>query len=119
MISTAWKLTSTVDYTHALGKLPLDGVLQAAFSYQSTVNYSLNQDPETIQRGYGMLNLSAGIRDVDKKYEIVAFVNNVTNTHYYANLYDNRGNFGGLTATQGLIARDYNRYAGIRMNYTF
>ena len=79
----------------------------------------MSQDPETIQRGYGILNLSAGIRAEDGHYELAAFVNNAFNKHYYANLYNSRGTYNNQTATQALIPRDFRRYFGVRGSYSF
>ena len=92
---------------------------QGGYSYQSQVNYSLNQDPQTIQKAYGILNLSAGIRNTRRHYEVMAFVNNVTDQHYYANIYDSAGTYNNQLATQVLLPRDFKRYAGVRFGYTF
>ncbi|MDB5460076.1 MAG: TonB-dependent receptor [Caulobacteraceae bacterium] len=114
-----WKLSANFDYHHGLGSLPFDGVVQGLYTYQSEVNYSLNQDPQTIQRAYGILNLSAGIRDPIRHYEIMAFVNNLTDQHYYSNLYNSTGNYSNALATQALPPRDFGRYAGVRASYSF
>jgi len=38
---------------HAGTHFPLQGLLQVAYSYQSQINFGLNQDPQTIQKAYG------------------------------------------------------------------
>ncbi len=86
--SPKWKLTATADYTIPLPAMPFEGVLQGVYSYQTTVNYGLNQDPQTVQKSYGILNLSAGIRDTSGHYEVTVFVNNVTDQRYYAHIFN-------------------------------
>ena len=114
-----WKLTTNFDYTHDLGSLPFQGVITGAYTYQSKINYSLNQDPTTIQKGYGIANLSIGIRQPDRRYEVMAFVNNLFDKHYYQNLTNSSGNYAGALAIQAYLPRDFRRYAGVRASYNF
>ena len=114
-----WKLALSADYHHALGSLPFEGVVSGLFSYQSRVNYSLNQDPQTVQPGYGILNLSAGIRNSVQHWEVAAFVNNLTNEHYYVDIFNSTGTYNNQPATQVLPPRDFGRYAGVRASYSF
>ena len=114
-----WKLNGTLDYGHDLGSLPFQGIIQAAATYQSRVNYNLNQDPETVQGGYTIVNLSAGIRNREAGFEVVAFVNNLLDKQYYNNLADSRGNYANAQATQSYLPRDFRRYGGIRASYAF
>ena len=73
-----------------------------------------------VQGAYGIANLSAGVRDPDDKYELIAFVNNIGDQHYYSTIGDNSTNFGSKTlAIQGLLPRDWGRYAGIKLNAKF
>ncbi|GIL41674.1 TonB-dependent receptor [Roseiterribacter gracilis] len=117
--SPKWKLTATADYTIPLPSMPFEGVLQGVYSYQTTVNYGLNQDPQTVQKSYGILNLSAGIRDTSGRYEVSVFVNNVTDQRYYAHIFNSTGNYNNVLATQSLPPRDFSRYAGIKASYNF
>ena len=91
----------------------------ATYSYQSKVNYALNQDPQTIQKGYGILNLSGGFRNTKDHYEVSLFVNNVFDAHYYSNIFDQAGTYSNQLATQVLLPRDFRRYGGIRASYSF
>ena len=115
-----WKFTGAFDYAHPLGFMPWDGVVRGSYTYQSKVNYALTLDPYTVQSGYGIANISFGIRDQDDKYEITAFVDNIGDQHYYTTIGDNSTNFGsGTLALQGLVPRDFSRYAGIKLNAKF
>jgi iron complex outermembrane receptor protein len=83
------------------------------------MNFALSGDPQTIQKAYGILNLTAGIRDPDSHYEVVAFVNNVFNKQYYANIFDQATTYNSQTANQVILPRDFKRFAGVRASYSF
>ena len=113
-----WKVAVSGDFTPRLTD-NLNGLLQAAATYQSRINYSISQDPQTEQPGYTIVNLSAGIRQADRRWEIVGFVNNLTNKQYFSNLANSFGNQGSALATQSYLPRDFRRYGGIRASYNF
>jgi iron complex outermembrane receptor protein len=117
--SPKWKLSADVDYTHQLASSPLEIVGTGSYSYQSRVNYSLNQDPQTVQKAYGILNLTGGVRDPLHHYEVMAFVNNVFDEHYYATIFDQAGTYNNQLATQVILPRDFKRFAGVRASYWF
>ncbi|HMA52557.1 MAG TPA: hypothetical protein VKP60_22505, partial [Magnetospirillaceae bacterium] len=71
------------------------------------------------QKGYGILNLSAGVRDPGEKYQITLFVDNALNTHYHSDLQDLNGTFGAQEAIVGIVPRDFSTYAGIRASAKF
>ncbi len=114
-----WKLSANLDYAQRLGTLPVDGVVTAALTYQSRINYSLNQNPYTVQPGYATVNLAIGVRQPDHRYEVMLFVNNLFNKHYFQNLTNSSGNYGGLLAIQSYLPRDFARYAGVRASVGF
>jgi iron complex outermembrane receptor protein len=113
-----WKLSISGDYTPALTST-LDGVLQAAFNYQSEFNFGINNDPETVQEGYGILNLSLGVRDHDRRWELIAFVNNALDKQYFFNVNNSYGNQGNAQAVQSNLPRDFRRYGGLRATLNF
>ena len=113
------KLSADLDYAHPLSNTPFELTGTASYAYQSTVNYSLNQDPQTVQKGYGILNLTLGIRNPSQHYDISAFVNNAFNEHYYANIFDQAGTYNNMLATQVILPRDFKTFGGIRASYNF
>jgi iron complex outermembrane receptor protein len=113
------KFNATADYHHPLASTPFIGVFQAAYSYQSKFNFSLSQDPQTIQKSYGILNLSIGVRNPTQHYEVMLFVNNALDKTYYADMFNSTATYGSQAATQVLPPRDYRRYGGIRFAYNF
>jgi len=59
------------------------------------------------------------VRDKDRKWEVVAFVNNLFDVQYYPALVNSAGNFGNRIATQALLPRDFRRYGGLRLGVNF
>jgi iron complex outermembrane receptor protein len=114
-----FKTTAGFDYSRPMNGGSLEGVLQGAYVYQSAINYALSVDPEGAQGGYGILNLSIGVRDADRGYEVIAFVNNALDKQYYANYANSNGNFGNRLAINALLPRDFERYAGVRVKFDF
>jgi iron complex outermembrane receptor protein len=113
-----WKGTTQVDLDQRLGSSPFDVIGTAFLSYQSKVNYSINQNPVTAADGYALVNLSLGMRQRDKGYQVSVFVNNLFDKHYSASLTD-IGNKYGVTAPASIgvanfAARDERRYFGVR-----
>ncbi|WP_243455551.1 TonB-dependent receptor [Sphingosinicella sp. BN140058] len=113
-----WKIALNASYTPPI-TATLDALLQAAYNYQSKFNFGINNDPETVQKGYGILNLSAGVRGHDRGWELVAFVNNVFDKQYFFNVNNSRGNQGNAQAIQSNLPRDFRRYGGVRATFNF
>lgn len=113
-----WKYTVNADYTQPMNT-NLEAVARVAYTYQSKINYSLSQDPQTIQPGYGLINISLGLRDVDRRFEITGFVNNLFDKQYLSNMNNQFANYGSQIATLGYLPRDFRRYGGIRASYSF
>jgi iron complex outermembrane receptor protein len=104
-------------YSHAIGST-LEGFVQASYQYQSDVYY-VAEDPQTFQPSYGITNLGVGLRDESGKWQLVAFVNNLSDEQYYPALANTAGNWGNKVATQALLPRDFERYAGVRFTLDF
>nr|WP_254602617.1 TonB-dependent receptor [Sphingomonas bacterium] len=112
-----WKFNVSADYSPSLGG-HLRGVAQANWQYQTKVFFT-PVDPETIQGAYHIVNVGLGARDEDRRWEVVAFVNNVFDQQYYGSLVNTAGNFGSNIATQAVLPRDSRRYGGLRLALNF
>ena len=112
-----WKFSVGADYSPSLGG-NLRGVAQANWQYQSSVYY-VAEDPQTFQKAYSIVNIGLGVRDKDRKWEVVAFVNNLFDQQYFPSLVNTAGNFGNKVATQALLPRDFRRYGGLRLGVNF
>ena len=49
----------------------------------------------------------------------ISFVNNLFDKHYYENVTNSSGNYAGALAIQSYLPRDFSRYAGVRLSYSF
>ena len=112
-----WKFSVGADYSPSLGG-NLKGVAQANWQYQSSVYY-VAEDPQTFQKAYSIVNAGLGVRDKDRKWEVVAFVNNLFDVQYYPSLVNTASNFGNKFATQAVLPRDFRRYGGLRLGVNF
>ena len=112
-----WKLNLGGDFTPRLTG-SLRGIGQFNWQYQSALQFT-SVDPQTFQPGYHILNLGIGLRDDQRRWELVGFVNNVFDQQYYGALVNTAGNFGGNIATQAILPRDFRRYGGVRFGVNF
>ncbi|WP_069206824.1 TonB-dependent receptor [Sphingomonas panacis] len=112
-----WKFNVNADYSPRLTDT-LRGVAQVNWQYQSSLYYAA-RDPETFQPAFHIVNVGLGIRDEDRRWEVVGFVNNLFDQQYYSSLVNTAGNFGNQIATQALLPRDFRRYGGVRLALNF
>ena len=114
-----WKFTADATWYENLGFIPWTAVYQANYAYTSQVNYALTLDPTTVQKAYGILNLSAGLQDAHERFKVSVFVNNVLNKHYHPDIADQASTFGSTSAIQALVPRDFSTYAGVQVSAQF
>lgn len=115
--SPKWKFNVGADYSPRVGN-DLRGVAQVNWQYQTKVFYT-PVDPQTIQPGYHIVNVGLGLRDEQRRWEVVGFVNNLFDQQYYGSLVNTAGNFGNNIATQAVLPRDFRRYGGVRLGFNF
>jgi iron complex outermembrane receptor protein len=96
--------------------------VQAQVTAQSKYNFTIEQDPLTVQGAYSLVNASVGLRDRDAKYQLSLFVNNLFNQHYVTLM----GRPSTLTTATvfpnslvGTVPKDANRYFGATVNVSF
>ncbi len=85
-------------------------------SYRSSIQYQLQHDPRTAGEGYAIVNASIGVESSDDRWEITAFVRNLTNKFNYAYFFTADGFIGQQF---GYVPRDYKRYGGVRARFSF
>lgn len=113
-----WKFTASFDYARPLSS-GLEMVARGSYTYQSRINFTLAGDPQTVQSGYGVANISGGLRSADRKWELTVFVNNLFDQHYLAGETNSQSGYGGQVALQGLIPRDFKAYGGVKLNIKY
>ena len=117
MQAPEWKFNVAADYSPSIGG-NLRGLAQVNWQYQSSI-YFAPRDPETLQPAFSIVNLGLGVREEDRRWELVAFVNNLFDKQYYGSLVNTAGNFGSNIATQAVLPRDFRRYGGVRLALNF
>ncbi|RJG27491.1 TonB-dependent receptor domain-containing protein, partial [Massilia cavernae] len=123
------KINLGAQYDLALPDRSFDAFVTAAYRWQSATQFSLNQDPETIQAAYGLANIGFGIKAKTDAYKLSFFVNNLFDKRYATGLGNTIGSIYSVRApnanphlvniTQWMPARDYTRYFGVRLDMSF
>lgn len=90
---------------------PVDAFVQSNVVYQTRVQYSLDQDPKTIQDGYAVVNAALGVESKDGAYSLSVFVKNLFDKNFTGNLFNSPFNGGRLYQQ---VLRDGERYFGVR-----
>ncbi len=117
--SPKFKAVAGAEQRIPLASSPYEIAVGGTYAYRTSAQMLPDQNPQSIQRAFGILNLSAALRDTSGKWSLTAFVNNVTNQIYYTDVEDF---FNGPWASNAVIAqpaRDAQRYAGVRIAMDF
>jgi iron complex outermembrane receptor protein len=96
-----------------------EGVFGGTYAYRTRTQFQPDQNPQSIQGAFGLLNLNFAVRERSGKYAITAFVDNVTNHHYYVDLEDFWSGPWNANTVVGQPARDANRFYGVRLQAGF
>jgi iron complex outermembrane recepter protein len=113
--SPKFKATLSAEQHIALGGSSYEGVLWGSYAYRSSTQFQPDQNPETIQGAFGLLNLSVGVRERSGKFSVTAFCNNVADHFYAADIEDFWSGPWGSNAVVKQPARDANRFYGLRI----
>ncbi len=104
--------TAVVDYRHPFADGTLD--FQFSASYKSLQYFDYTQNPFVSQPAYWLENIRAGYEFDHGKWEIAAFVRNLSNQKYEDDIFDLRSPFGFL---QGITGKP--RWIGAEVNCHF
>ena len=116
--SPDWKITVGARYFQPLENMPFDGFFNLNYRWQDEVLFDLKQNPGTVQESYGVLNISAGIRERSRgQYQATVFVNNVLDEDYASSIIDVSSLYRGDAAYMHLVPRNAQRYVGFRLKY--
>lgn len=111
------------EYDFPLGTPDLGGFVTFSYRWQSQINFSLNQDPITVEKPYGVFDASVGGTAGGGRYKLSVFVNNLFDKHYAVGLGNTTSGFSapGVVAagTNWQPARDSFRYVGVRLDMGF
>ncbi|WP_220474171.1 TonB-dependent receptor [Aurantiacibacter xanthus] len=95
---------------------PVDGFVQGNFSYQSSVQFALDQNPLARLDDYWLVNASIGIESKDDNYSISLFVRNLFDQNLPQALSYSTAGGGRLTAQTW---RNQERYFGLQGRFSF
>jgi iron complex outermembrane receptor protein len=111
------------EYDFPLGGSGTGGFVTFDYRWQSRINFSLNQDPVTVQKAYGVFDASIGASAGDGRYKLTVFVNNLFDKHYAVGIGNTTSGFSApgviASGTNWQPARDSFRYAGVRLDVGF
>jgi iron complex outermembrane receptor protein len=120
--ASKWRGDLVARYDHDLPGLPLGAFVQGQVTSQSKFNFTIEQDPLTVQNAYTIANATVGLHDRDAKYQLAFFVDNIFNQHYVT-LMARSPELTTAAVTPnsltGLVPKDANRYFGATINVSF
>lgn len=104
--------------------VPFKAFVGANVRWQDDINFSLNQDPRTIQKAYSIVDMNLGIADREGKYKLTAFANNLFDKRYAQGLGNGTSGYSNpaIPTAQGKTwfpGRDAFRYFGARLDVNF
>ncbi len=76
-----WTTTLTADYEREV-TAGITGYFRADYTYKSGQFFTLEQDPDLSQSGYGLVGGKAGLRFNDGAYELSVYAQNLFDRHY-------------------------------------
>ena len=110
--SPDWKGTLRAKYTQPFGGgLTID--YGADVSWQSKVMFDLQQQPDSFQKSYSIVNASVALTS-DKGWRVALIGKNLANTSYSTLVQNNPG-----AAITRYVPRDDKRYFGVNFRYDF
>jgi iron complex outermembrane receptor protein len=113
-----FKATASVEQRWHLPNAAYELSFGGSYTYRSSAQMQVDQDPHTVLSGFGLLNLNLGLRGGAGKWSVTAFVNNLTDHVYYTDIEDFwSGPWSNSPAVVGQPARDALRYGGLRFNW--
>jgi iron complex outermembrane receptor protein len=117
--SPRFKAVAGMERHVPLPAVPFQLTLGGTYAYRSIAQMLPDQNPQSVQHSFGILNLNAGLVDNGGRWSVTAFLNNVGNRVYYTDVEDF---FNGPWASNAVIAqpaRDARRFGGVRFSLKF
>ncbi|MHB8530845.1 MAG: TonB-dependent receptor, partial [Caulobacteraceae bacterium] len=111
-ISPHFSLAALADYRLPIGAGALD--LQFSVTYRSHQFFDISNDPYITQDGYWLENARVAYSWHDSKYEVAAYVRNLSDEKYYFDKFDLTSPFGYI---QGIVGTP--RSFGVEVNLKY
>ncbi|MBW8858548.1 MAG: TonB-dependent receptor, partial [Caulobacter sp.] len=127
------RLNNTPKYKFSLGgqydinlpaNVPFKGFIGATVRWQDDINFSLSQDPRTVQKAYSITDLTVGVADREGRYKLTAFANNLFDKRYDQGLGNGTSGYSNPAIPTAVgktwfPGRDAFRYFGARLDVNF
>jgi iron complex outermembrane receptor protein len=113
--SPKWKGIFNSTYSDKLPSIPYNYYLNVGFVWVSSIQYLIGDDPLTREPSHGLLSASAGLKSNDGHWELQLYGKNLTNHLYYNSLYS----APFLSNQFAWLSRDFARYGGVNLKYSF
>ena len=96
-----WAFTLGGSYVRPLPWQGLQGFVDVNYAWRSKVNFSLSQDPNTVQGAYGVLSVNLGVQTPGQRLRLALFARNLTDEHYASYIYASSFQAGNATTPAG------------------
>jgi iron complex outermembrane receptor protein len=114
-----WSISASAGYEQRLDDR-LSLFLGGTMSYRSAVNFSLNQDPNTVQPGYTIVNANIGVGPSDGGWRVSAFARNLFNRNFASLIFATPLDGGAAASGYSQILTDQaQRVAGVVLDVKF
>ena len=99
----------------------LNGFVQVDLSYQSAVQFAIEQDPLQTQDGYALVDASNGLSAPDSRYTLTVFVKNLSNQNFYTTTTTPAliGNNLSVVDVYAFRPKNPDRYFGASLGFRF
>ncbi|MGE8499784.1 MAG: TonB-dependent receptor [Pseudomonas sp.] len=114
--SPDWKTYVRADYTIPLDN-GLDIELSTDYAWQDQVQYSLDQNENTVQGAYGIWNASIGLADYNEGWRVALLAKNLADKSYSNGMA--YSGFPVLNYASRSVPRDDERYFGVQVRKDF
>lgn len=117
-----WAYTLGVNYQRPIADTGFTGLFNLGYVYRDKVNFGLSQDPQTVQKAYGLVNLNLGVQTQDQRWKISVFAKNLLDERFSNGIFAATLDSGGPLAKAGysqMVTESARRSVGIALNTTF
>jgi iron complex outermembrane receptor protein len=114
--SFKWRYNLGATYTNDLPSLPVGVTINVGWQWFDDSPQRVDTDPLLVEPSRGLLDASITIADDDKRWSLQIYGKNLTNNFYYGG----RVNVDNtISRVSGYVNRDYKRYGGMKLTYSF
>lgn len=119
-VSPDWRINLSPRWEGPLTS-SLNGFVQFDLSYQSDVQFAVEQDPLQTQEGYALVDASIGLSAPDSRYTLTVFVKNLFNQNFYTTTSSSALIGSNLSVVDVFAFRPKNadRYFGASLGFRF